>query len=256
MRLRTKAINAFTLIELLVVISIIALLVSIVLPALGAARESSQSVKCLANLHSLGLATQMYQQDNRQYYFDYSRGNWPTAGTNSYFWGSNTDPVQPSASWLLAYCSEQLAALWCPSLAWGTYVPQGAVNEPTTTYAYNAWCLDPGLWGRSDAAGQPLPRKRGRDIRQPRDLFVLVDSALFWAPAGVPIVQNSTSLDPVTFDSGAQNFTPTTHFRHGQATNALCADGHAAPYGREGGKMNAATRIGFVGTTNAPHYDQ
>jgi len=62
--------RGFTLIELLVVISIIALLVSILLPTLYKAKEQARSVICRSNLHQYGLAMRMYLDDNKYYFPD------------------------------------------------------------------------------------------------------------------------------------------------------------------------------------------
>jgi prepilin-type N-terminal cleavage/methylation domain-containing protein len=78
--------GAFTLIELLVVIAIIAILAALLLPALAAARAKAQRTFCLNNNKQLGLAINMYVNDNQDHL------PWPN-------WGTDASPPCP-AGWL------------------------------------------------------------------------------------------------------------------------------------------------------------
>lgn len=66
-RTRTDA-RAFTLIELLVVIAIIAVLIGILLPALGKAREAGRQVVCASNQRTIHSAIFSYASDNKEYH--------------------------------------------------------------------------------------------------------------------------------------------------------------------------------------------
>jgi prepilin-type processing-associated H-X9-DG protein/prepilin-type N-terminal cleavage/methylation domain-containing protein len=63
-----RGLHAFTLVELLVVIGIIALLISILLPSLNAARRAAQVTACSAKLHSIMTAAQLHRQEHADYY--------------------------------------------------------------------------------------------------------------------------------------------------------------------------------------------
>ncbi len=69
--------TGFTLIEVLVVVAIIGLLVSILLPSLGRAREKTRELKCLSNLAQYGKAVGFYLNDTRDFippYYAHAKG--------------------------------------------------------------------------------------------------------------------------------------------------------------------------------------
>jgi prepilin-type N-terminal cleavage/methylation domain-containing protein len=65
MRLRPHR-SAFTLIELLVVIAVIALLMGLLIPVLGRAREQGRRVACMGNIRQFIIGIQVYASDNRE----------------------------------------------------------------------------------------------------------------------------------------------------------------------------------------------
>jgi len=107
----------FTLVELLVVISIIALLLSILMPALSKVREQGRAILCLNNATQLGKACMVYAQDNQDRYpdaltFDEQAG-WLLSDLEAAPYGRKGDFWEDR---LLPYVNTQYKVFTCPTV--------------------------------------------------------------------------------------------------------------------------------------------
>lgn len=139
--------QGFTLIELLVVISIIALLLSILMPALKKVKEQARAVVCKANLHQWGLMYSLYAEDNKQSLpVGWNGGTMWMTDLLVYYDGVNDLCLCPTAKKLLSRSS----SIWTPGefTAWGMYgdgtaVPYWGEEGMYGSYGANAWGHNP-----------------------------------------------------------------------------------------------------------------
>ncbi len=122
---------AFTLIELLVVVAIIALLIAMLLPGLGRAREQGKAVKCEANLHMLALANFLYADANRGWFpqWGYAHGGGEAAAPRAWL---NTMEAEYGRNRGVLRCPSDRSRYW--------NVPFGEADPPRlrkTSFASN-----------------------------------------------------------------------------------------------------------------------
>lgn len=156
MRCNQAAQRAFTLIELLAVVSIIALLIAILLPALSKARETTKNSQCQSNLRQLGVAQFAHAADNKAEFAD------------SKVWVSTPyDPTEMDSitdGTLFNYVGDSPEIYLCPVAAdvFGTYPAyQGIVRSYSQNHHIGDWPYFAGKQYNLD------------DIKRPSDLVVI-----------------------------------------------------------------------------------
>lgn len=169
---RRPRISAFTLIELLVVISIIALLVSILLPSLGAARKAAETAACSSNLRQFGLALNMYA-DQADGYFPPRSLNMPGDESVGFKWLGPT--YRMTAIDLLPRATAEykpISIKHCPSL-----VNSGKPirYESSDDNNFSNFIYDEEVVGQYNQGNWQKETFRSHQVRQPSNSFGAAD---------------------------------------------------------------------------------
>jgi prepilin-type N-terminal cleavage/methylation domain-containing protein/prepilin-type processing-associated H-X9-DG protein len=221
--------RGFTLIELLVVISIIALLIGILLPALSSAREAARSTRCLSTLRQFAIAQEVYAVDFDGSYLPIALGPNPAVPARRW-WYQNPHfrdqlglPKATTVGW--PYYPEEFV---CPAaeVAYADPAAPSGRADIREAYGMNQTAVRDNIFPSNTYNNAPYIGVKQIQVVQPSDTIVMGDAL-------GDRIESSTSDDYVGEIATPGSPSPVAYRHPGETVNLLYFDSHAANTARE-----------------------
>lgn len=227
--------QGFTLIELLTVIAIIGILAAIIIPTVGAVRKRAKSVQCLSNLRQLAMGCQLFAQEHKDWYPQWSEKPTPT----------KANPFPPEVAWYLAlasYTGQKVGAATSDDTRGSGLIYQCPGSElpilgtTLSTYTTHTWLF----LQRDSVSTNNLPPKMSR-IARPSQTVVFGDgpqaenggasNGTMWHVSGTgnwSEGRDPNEASPTIGDVDTAEGRGYLRYRHGNSTNVAFVDAHVA----------------------------
>jgi prepilin-type processing-associated H-X9-DG protein/prepilin-type N-terminal cleavage/methylation domain-containing protein len=228
--------KAFTLTELLVVISVIAMLMAVLMPALAAARSRGRALVCKSNLRQLLLAGIGYATENNGAYVPAASDLWDNSGLHRWHGTRETleDSFDPLSGPLAGYLADGRVKE-CPEKMdfvkgqdWSTNFEQGCGG-----YGYNMMYIGSRLWQNGVNSVEVWKESYAltthmSEVASPGGTLMFADTAI--AKDRRYLIEYSFVEPPFSVRNGLPltefYMSPSIHFRHRNLANIGWADGH------------------------------